>query len=128
LNDEERFGQSTAELLQVRNRVLNVYGATIVILLALIGILLGYTVRLGPLVGPGVEESFGIALAILFLAGALLAHVVDRTYRVWPLGRSVAPLFPGFVTDRSLATLLKAIVIAAAVAGIGYLIAVMLTS
>jgi hypothetical protein len=115
-------------LTREQHRVLNLYGAIIVLMLALIGLLIVYTLRLGPLVGPGVEESFGFAVAMLFLSGALVAHVIDRVYREWPFGRNVHPVFPGFITDRGLANGLKILVFVCAAAAIAYVIATVLTS
>jgi hypothetical protein len=113
---------------RTQHRVLNLYAATMFLMLILIALLIVYSIRLGPLTGPGVEQSFGFAVALLFFAGALLAHVIDRVYRVWPFGRSVTPTFPGFVTDRGLANLLKILVIVGAGAAIAYVIATLITS
>lgn len=113
--------------LVARRRVLNVYSAITVLALVLIAVLVVYAIRLGPLVGPGVEQSFGLDLALLFLTAALLAHVVDWTYRVWPLGRSVTPPVPGAVTDRGLATAMQVLIVVLVAAAVGYLIATLLT-
>jgi hypothetical protein len=113
---------------RVQHRVLNFYAAIMILMLALIGLLVVYSIRLGPLLGPGVEQSFGIALALLFLSAALLAHVIDRVYRVWPTGRSLTPMFPGFITDRGLANALKVVVLVCAAAAIAYVIATLLVS
>jgi hypothetical protein len=113
---------------QTQHRVLNLYAAVVVLMLGAIALLVVYSVRLGPLVGPGVENSFGFAVALLFLCAALIVHVVDRTYREWPEGRGLRPTFPGFITDRGIANGLKILVLVAAGAAIAYLIATLLTS
>jgi hypothetical protein len=111
-----------------QHRVLNLYAAVLILMLLAVALLVAYCIRLGPLVGPGVESSFGLACALLFLCAALLVHIVDRTYRVWPEGRGVRPMFPGFVTERGLANLVKILIIVAAGAAIAYVIATLLTS
>jgi hypothetical protein len=111
-----------------QHRVLNLYAAIMLLMLAGIALLIVYSIRLGPLVGPGVEQSFGFAVALLFLCGALVAHVIDRVYREWPFGRNVRSRFPGFITDRGLANALKILVIVGAGAAIAYVIATLLTS
>ncbi|MFZ0830271.1 MAG: hypothetical protein WCB18_08390 [Thermoplasmata archaeon] len=113
---------------QVQDRVLNIYAAVLILMLATIGLLVVYCIQLGPLVGPGVEQSFGLAVALLFLCAAMIAHIVDRTYRVWPEGRSVHPTFPGFFTDRGVANFVKILVIVGAGATIAYVIATLITS
>lgn len=114
-------------LTREQHRVLNLYAAIILLMFAVIGLLILYTIRLGPLVGPGVEQSFGFAVSLLFLSGAVVAHVIDRVYRVWPFGRNVHPAFPGFITDRGLANGLKILVFVCAAAAIAYVIATVLT-
>ncbi|MCI4336155.1 MAG: hypothetical protein L3K17_03030 [Thermoplasmata archaeon] len=107
------------DLLQAR--VLQLY--TIVAGLSIFGILVltAYCVHLGPIIGPGVESSFGLAAGAMFLLGALLVHIVDRTYREWPLGRRVHPPSPGPVTDAAVATFLKVVVFATAAGSVAYL-------
>jgi len=112
---------------RAQHRVLNLYAAVMLLMLLMIGLLVVYAIRLGPLVGPGVEESFGLAVALLFIASAVVVHVVDQTYRVWPAGRSVRPMFPGFITDRGLANALQILILVAAGAAIAYVIATLLT-
>lgn len=112
---------------RAQHRVLNLYAATIALMLGTIGLLVVYCIRLGPLVGPGVEQSFGIAVALLFLCATLMVHIVDRTYRVWPEGRSIRPTFPGFFTDRGLGNAIKILIIVGAGATIAWLIAMLLT-
>ena len=107
---------------RVRARTLELYTAVSVLMLIGIGVLIVYSIRLGTLVGQGVETSFGIAVALMFLQGGLVAHLVDRTYRVWPLGRRVHPQPPGPVSEASIASALKVVVIVAAGAAIAYLL------
>lgn len=102
-------------------RVLRYY--TIVAGLSIFGILVltAYCIRLGPLVGPGVESSFGLAVAVMFLLGALLVHIVDRAYREYPLGRRIHPGPVGPVTDAAIATFLKVVILATAAGALAYL-------
>jgi hypothetical protein len=113
---------------RAQHRVLNLYAAIVVLMLVAIALLTVYCIRLGPIVGPGVESSFGYAVALLFLCAALIAHVIDYTYRVWPGGRGVHPTFPGFVTERGTANFLQILILIAAGAAIAYVIATLLTS
>ena len=103
--------------------VLRIYQATSVVMLLLIAGLSLYCYRLGPLVGPGVEESFGLAVAMMFLFSALLVHVLDRTYREWPLGRRVHPGPPTTLTDERVAFALRVVVVVAAALLIAYVLA-----
>jgi hypothetical protein len=118
---------SDAQYARARSRSLNVYAAVAV--LSILGILglIGYSVRLGPLVGPGIESSFGFALALMFLFTALLFHVVDRIYRVWPGGRRVWAPVPTAITDLSVVRLLRILVILAAAAAIAFVISTLVT-
>lgn len=111
-----------------QHQVLNLYAAIMILMLAVIALLIVYSIRLGPLVGPGVEQSFGFAVALLFLSGALVAHVIDRVYREWPFGRNLRATFPGFITDRGLANGLKILVVVGAAVAIAYVLATVLTS
>ena len=104
-------------------RILRFQTAAVVLLVLGIGGLIIYSIRLGPLVGPGVEESFGIAVALMFLMAALIAHLVDRTYRVYPFGRRLRPEPPPVITDAQVALFLRLVVVAAAAAGIAYVVA-----
>jgi hypothetical protein len=113
---------------QAEHRVLNLYAATVLLMLIVIALISVYAIRLGPLVGPGVEQSFGLAVALLFLCAALIVHVVDRVYRVWPMGRYIETSFPGFITARGAANALKILVIVCAGAAIAYVIATLITS
>ncbi len=110
-------------VVRVRDRVLNLYTAITILMVIVIGLLVLYSIRLGPLVGPGVEQSFGFALAIMFLAAALVIHVIDRAYRAWPAGRSYPPAFPGIITDRGIANALKVVVLVAAAGAVAYIMA-----
>lgn len=112
---------------RAEHRVLNVYAAIMLLMLVVIGLLIVYAIRLGPLLGPGVEESFGLAVALLFLCGALVVHVVDRVYRVWPMGRSIPTMFPGFITARGMANLVKVLIIVCAAAAVAYVLATLIT-
>ena len=104
-------------------RVLQLYQAVIVLmLLGIVGMFV-YVVRLGTLVGTGVETSFGLAVAAMFAMGALLVHLIDRTYRSWPLGRRFRPATPPPVTPGGTATWLSWFVVAAAIAGGAYVVA-----
>jgi hypothetical protein len=118
---------SDAQYARARDRSLAVYA--VVAVLSILGILglVGYSVRLGPLVGPGVESSFGFALALMFLFAALLFHVVDRIYRVWPGGRRVWAPVPTAVTDLSIVRLLRVLVVLGAAAAIAFLISTLVT-
>lgn len=108
--------------------VLRLYLAVMLIMIVGIAVLVVYSIRLGPLVGPGVERSFGYALTLLFVQAAVLAHVVDRAYRDWPLGRRVHPTMPPLITDRTVATALKVVVLLAAAAAVAYLVGGLLAS
>ena len=104
-------------------KVLALYQAvTILMLLGIAGLAL-YSFKLGPLVGTGAESSFGFAAAAMFLMGALLVHLADRTYRVWPLGRRFRPATPPPATPRAAASFLAWIVVLAAALGIAYVVA-----
>ena len=117
--------QDTMELQRAdaARRILSLYQAVTVLMLLGIGGLALYAFKLGPLVGPGVETSFGLAAAAMFLMGALLAHIADRTYRSWPLGRKFRPATPSPVTPRSAATTVTWLVVLAAALGIAYVVA-----
>jgi hypothetical protein len=117
-----------AELMRLRERVLNYYAAVVIVCLIGIGILVAYGISLGTLVGPGVEESFGLAVAGMFLFGALLVHVVDRAYREWPLGRRIHPVQPGLLGTPAIVRALVAIVVLAAALLIAYFLWGLLTS
>jgi uncharacterized membrane protein len=128
LSSPELVHPSLREYERLRARVLNYYFTVVVISFIAIGILVAYCISLGTLVGPGVEESLGLALALLFLFTALLVHTVDRAYREWPLGRLVAPDRPSVITDWDTARLLRILVLVAAALLIAWIIAGLLTS
>jgi hypothetical protein len=109
-------------LARARRQTLDLYLAVIILMLIGIGVLVGYSIRLGPLVGPGVEQSFGFALALMFIQAAVIFHIVDRTYRTWPLGRKVSAGEPDPYTDRSVATFLKVLVIVLVAATVAYVL------
>ena len=117
----EPFGGMDARRDALAARVLRYY--SVVAGLSIFGILVlaAYSIHLGPLVGPGVESSFGLAVAVMFLLGALLVHIVDRAYREYPLGRRVHPGPVGPVTDAAIATFLKVVIVATAAGSLAYL-------
>ena len=102
--------------------MLDLYTAVTVLMLLGIVVLIAYAIRLGPLTSPGAEQSFGYAVALMFLMGAVIFHVVDRTYRVWPLGRRVKPDFPGYVTVEGEIRFFKVLIVVAAGAAIAYIL------
>jgi len=97
---------------------------TAIIVLMIVGIvgLVGYSISLGPLTAPGVQTSFGYALALMFIMSAIAFHVVDRMYRLWPLGRRVHPTRPAQLTDASIATAAKVAIFVAAAVTIAYIL------
>ena len=107
---------------QLQNRVLDLYAAVQVLMLLGIAVLIVYVIRLGPITGPGTTESFGLAVAMIFLMGALVVHLTDRAYRVWPLGRKFEPKNPGPVTAEAQVRFLKVLVIVLAGAAIAYIL------
>jgi hypothetical protein len=113
---------SDAELAAVRRRTLDLYGAVMLLMILGIAVLVAYAIQLGPLTNPGAERSFGIAVALMSLMGAVVFHVVDRTYRVWPLGRRIVPTPPARLTVHSWVRFLKVLVVVLAVAGIAYVV------
>ena len=119
-------GFTDAELRGIRRRVLNVYDGITALCMLGIAIMIIYVIKVGPLTSPGAQESFGLALSIMFLLGALLFHIVDRTYRTWPLGRRFSPTPPGPVTGWDIARFLRVFTVVVAGAAIAYLIASML--
>jgi len=113
---------SPAEVRRVRNRLLDIYTAVTVLMLLGIAVLIVYSILLGPLTSPGAEQSFGYAVALMFIMGTVIFHVVDRTYRVWPLGRRVRPVWPGYVTIESEIRFFKILIVVAAGAAIAYIL------
>ena len=111
------------EFHHLRQRVLDLYAATILLMIVGLGVLLLYTILLvGPLTSPGAQESFGLALALAFLMAAVAGHLVDRMYRVWPLGRRIHPTPPGPVTPQAEVRFFKVVVVVCAAAGIAYIL------
>ncbi len=111
------------EYRRLRRRVIDLYDTVTVLMLIGIGVLIVYCIRLGSLTSPGAQQSFGYAVALMFLMAALVVHLVDRTYRVWPLGRRFQPTPPGPVTARAQARFLMIVIFAAAVAAGAYIVA-----
>lgn len=120
---------SPAQFLEIRNRALRFYGAVVGLVLVGIAVLATYAISvgmgfMGPGLGsPGGQQSFGFAVALSLMFGALLFHVIDRLYRAWPLGRHVTPTAPRPLTIESQILLVKVIVVVAAAAGIGWILA-----
>jgi hypothetical protein len=106
-----------------RETVLLLYAVILGLLLVGIVVLAIYCWQLGPLVGPGVESSFGFAVALMFLMAALGVHTAEATYRLWPLGRRFLPTPPGPITDRMIANFVKVLIFAAAFGAVAYLVA-----
>ena len=113
---------SLAELRRLQRRVLTLYSWAAGLSLVAIFLLGAYAIRLGALVGPGVESSFGIAVALMMLFGALVVHLVDRVYREWPLGRKFEPTWAVPVSDAMIATFLRSLVFAAAAGAVAYVL------
>ncbi len=111
-----------AELLRIQDRALSLYYAAMILMLLGIGVLGLYCYRLGPLTSPGAEQSFGFAVSLMFLMGALVIHLVDRTYRVWPLGRRFRPTAPGPVTDRAWSVALAVLILVIAGGAIAWIL------
>jgi len=111
-----------AEIRRLRNRLLDLYTTVTVLMLLGIAVLIVYAIRLGPLTSPGAEQSFGYAVALMFLMGAVIFHTVDRTYRVWPLGRRIQPRWPGYVTVEAEVRFFKILIVVAAGAAIAYIL------
>ncbi|MCI4331723.1 MAG: hypothetical protein L3K19_07770 [Thermoplasmata archaeon] len=110
------------EWARAREQTLTLYFAVVLLLLLGVGILTAYTIQLGPIIGPGVESSFGYAVGLLFLIGALLAHIIDRAYRLYPLGRKVSTHPPGPVTDQSIANFVIVLVLVLGGAAVAYIL------
>ncbi len=102
--------------------VLDLYAATYLLMLLGIAVLVVYVVRLGPLTSPGAEQSFGYAIGLMALMGAVLFHIADRTYRSWPLGRKYTPATPGHVTEAAQVRFLRVLVFVLAAAAVAYLL------
>lgn len=111
-----------AAFRRLRERTLTLYLSVMILMIIGIAALALYSFELGPLVGQGVESSFGLAVCLMFLMGALLMHLVDWLYRVYPLGRRVTPTAPGPVTDRGYAVALAVLIIVSAGGAIAYIL------
>ena len=111
-----------AEVLRARNRLLDLYTAITVLMLLGIAVLIVYAIQLGSLTSPGAQQSFGYALALMFLMGAVIFHLIDRMYRVWPLGRRIRPAWPGYVTVDAEVRFFKILIVVAAGAAIAYVL------
>jgi hypothetical protein len=110
------------ELRALQNRALDLYLTLTLLMLIGIGVLIVYSILLGPLTSPGAEQSFGYAVALMSLMGALLFHLIDRMYRCWPFGRKFRPTPPGPVSEGAQVRFLKIVVVAVAAAAIAYLL------
>ena len=108
--------------LSLRARTLRLYAIISGLMLAGIAGLALYCFRLGPILGPGVTASFGYAVALMFLMGTVLVHILDRLYRVYPFGRRLHPAAPGPLGDAEIATFLRVVVIIATVGALGYIL------
>ena len=106
-----------------RETALNVYAAILGLMVVGLAVLTLYILTLGPLVGPGVESSFGFAVSLMFLMAALMVHTAEATYRLWPLGRRFLPTPPGPVTDRMVLNFVKILVLVIAGGAVAYLVA-----
>ncbi len=116
------------EFARLRARVLDLYTGVIALMIVGIAVLAGYILLfVGPLTSPGAQKSFGLALGLAFLMATLAVHLVDRMYRLWPLGRTVHPAQPAPISDQSLARFFRWMVVAAAVAAVAYLLGVLVT-
>lgn len=112
------------ELRRIRQRVVDLYDAITILMLIGIGVLIFYAaVLVGPLDTPGAQQSFGYAAALMFIMAALIVHLIDKTYRVWPLGRRITPKAPGPVSSQAQARFLMIVIVVAAGAAIAYLLA-----
>jgi len=111
-----------SEIRRIRNRLLDFYTAATGLLLVGIAVLIAYSIRLGSLTSPGAQQSFGYALALMFLMTAIIIHFVDRMYRVWPFGRRVRPTWPGYVSAESEVRFLKVLIVVVAGAAIAYVL------
>ena len=117
-----------AALTRWRDSTLRLYYAVDALMVIGIVVLTVYSIRLGPIVGPGVEQSFGAAVALMFVMGALMVHITDRAYRLWPLGRKTPTQPPGMITDETVANFLKVLVLVLAGAGVAYVLGSLIAS
>ena len=113
---------SDADYAGLQRRTLDLYAAVMLLMLLGIAVLVAYAIRLGPLTSPGAERSFGYAVALMALMGAVVFHIADRTYRVWPLGRRFRPTPPGPVTVDAWVRFLRVLIVVIAIAAVAYLV------
>jgi len=111
-----------AEVRRIRNRLLDVYAAITLLMLLGIAVLIVYSFLLGPLTSPGAQQSFGYALALMFVMAGVVFHLIDKTYRSWPLGRRFRPTWPGYVTVENEIRFFKILIVVAAGAAIAYVL------
>jgi len=122
------LSETVPDVEAARYRLLNLYAAVTLLMLAGIAILVVYIlVGVRSLTSPGAEQSFGLAVSLMALMGAVIGHVIDRTYRVWPLGRRITPTPPGFVSTRAQSNFVRVLIVLAAAGAVAYLIAGLLT-
>jgi len=112
-----------ADLASLRRRTLDLYLVVTLLMLVGIAVLITYATHLGPLTSPGAERSFGFAVSLMAIMGAVIVHLADRTYRVWPLGRRFRPTPPGPITLESWVRFLKVLIAVIAIAGLAYIVA-----
>ncbi|HTP54182.1 MAG TPA: hypothetical protein VML94_04345 [Thermoplasmata archaeon] len=116
------MNSDAATLHELRERTLTLYTSVTVLMILGIAVLAVYAIRLGSLLGPGAQESFGLAIALMSLMAAAIFHVVDRTYRAWPLGRRISPTDPGPVSATAQIRFLKVLIVVLTAAAIAYVI------
>jgi hypothetical protein len=116
------LSSGASDVRRLSDRVLDLYATTTLLMLLGIAVLVVYILRLGPLTSPGAQTSFGYAIALMSLMGAVLFHVLDRTYRSWPLGRRFRPTDPGAVSVATQVRFVKIVVVVLTAAALAYLI------
>lgn len=109
----------------LQRRALRRYTTAVLLLLLGIALLLAYASRLGPLNDPNAERSFGLAVSGMAILGAVIFHLADRAYRIWPIGPRGRPTPPAPMTMESWARLLKVLIVVIAIAGIAYIIGIL---
>ena len=120
--------ERAAEFARIRLATLRYHFAILgLMLVGLVGLAV-YTLQLGPITGPGVESSFGIAAGLMLIMGAMIVHVVERTYRLYPLGRKTATAAPPPVTEGDLVTFVKVLVVLIAAAAVAYILGSLITA
>ncbi|MGP8078645.1 MAG: hypothetical protein ACLQD8_07970 [Thermoplasmata archaeon] len=116
-----------SDMAALRDRTLTLYTAVVAMMLLGIAVLAVYSIRLGPLTSPGAQTSFGYAIGLMSLMAAAIFHVVDRTYRAWPLGRRFVPTPPGPVSAQAQIRFLQVLILVLAGAAIAYVLGGLLT-